>query len=81
MQSGSDEILKRMNRKYDSKHYMKIIKSCKKAMPNIAISTDIIVGFPGETEEDFKKTLEIVNEALSELARNLSPSAIVATTV
>lgn len=62
VQSGSDEILRRMNRKYDSKQYMKIINSCKKAIPNIAISTDIIVGFPGESDKDFMDTLKLIKK-------------------
>ena len=62
VQSGSDSVLKRMNRKYDSKQYMKIIKSAKKAMPNIALSTDIIVGFPGETDKDFMATLKLARK-------------------
>ena len=60
VQSGSDTILKRMNRKYDSKHYMKLIKMTKHTMPNIALSTDIIVGFPGETDKDFNDTLKLI---------------------
>lgn len=62
VQSGSDNVLKRMNRKYDSKTYMKIINACKKAIPNIALSTDIIVGFPGESDKDFLDTLKLVKK-------------------
>jgi len=58
LQSGSDKILSAMNRKYDLKHYMKMIENIYRCFPNAAISTDIIVGFPGETEQDFKTTLE-----------------------
>ncbi len=63
VQAGSDRILKRMNRHYDSDHYLGIIEKLRKVCPDIAISTDIIVGFPGETEEDFMSTLELVNKA------------------
>lgn len=62
IQSGSDTILKRMNRHYDSSKYLKIIEKLRKTVPDIAISTDIIVGFPGETEDDFQKTLDIVEK-------------------
>lgn len=58
LQAGSDEILKLMNRKYDTKYYEKIISRLRKINPNISISTDIIVGFPGETEELFANTIE-----------------------
>ena len=59
VQSGSSKILAKMNRHYDIKHYMSIIKKVKRAMPNISLSTDIIVGFPGETEKDFNQTLKL----------------------
>ncbi len=62
MQSGSTEILQRMNRKYTAEQYLELAHKIKNAMPDIALTTDIIVGFPGETEEDFEKTLEIVKE-------------------
>ena len=51
-----------MNRHYDIKHYMTIIKKLRRAMPNIALSTDIIVGFPGETEKDFNLTLKLLRK-------------------
>ena len=57
LQAGSDEILKLMNRKYDLKYFFDKIATIRKIRPNIAISTDVIVGFPGETEELFQKTL------------------------
>lgn len=60
VQSGSDTVLKRMNRKYDRKHYLHLIKMAKRAMPNIALSTDIIVGFPGESEKDFNDTMKLI---------------------
>ena len=59
VQSGSDRILKRMNRHYDRESYLKTVDKLRKAAPDITISTDIIVGFPGETEEDFEETLDI----------------------
>ena len=62
VQSGSDTVLQRMNRRYTSKHYLKLIKMAKHAMPQIAISTDIIVGFPGETEKDFQDTLKLMKK-------------------
>lgn len=62
VQSGSTEILKRMNRRYSKKDYLLLIKKLKEAVPEIAITTDIIVGFPGETEEDFAETLALVQE-------------------
>lgn len=60
IQSGSNRILKAMNRKYTREDYLKIIDKIKKAVPDIAITTDLIVGFPGETDEDFEETLDIV---------------------
>lgn len=60
VQSGSDRILKAMNRKYSRQSYIELVEKLKKAVPNIAITTDIIVGFPGETEEDFQETLDLV---------------------
>jgi len=59
IQSGSSKVLKEMNRKYSQKNYLDIIEKLKKSVPNISISTDFIVGFPGETEEDFQETLEV----------------------
>ena len=63
VQSGSDRILKAMNRNYTRESYLSLILYMREKMPDIAISTDIIVGFPGETEEDFEDTLSIVREA------------------
>ena len=62
VQSGSDNILKNMNRKYTSKQYLEIIEKLRKKVPNIAISSDFIVGFPGETKKDFLETLSLVKE-------------------
>lgn len=61
-QSGSNKVLHSMNRKYTREDYLKIISKIKQTDPNIAITTDIIVGFPGETEEDFQETLDLVKE-------------------
>lgn len=63
VQSGSSKVLKRMNRKYDRQQYLDLLKKLREAVPGITVSTDIIVGFPGETEEDFQDTLSLVEEA------------------
>jgi tRNA-2-methylthio-N6-dimethylallyladenosine synthase len=63
LQSGSDRILRAMRRSYRRERYLGIIERVRAAMPDAALSTDIIVGFPGETEEDFCQTLEVVREA------------------
>jgi tRNA-2-methylthio-N6-dimethylallyladenosine synthase len=60
LQSGSDRILKKMNRQYTAKQYLEIAGKLRRAMPDITFSTDIIVGFPGETEEDFNATHEMM---------------------
>lgn len=62
VQSGSDVVLKRMNRRYDHDKYLNLVKKLKTAVPDITMSTDIIVGFPGETEEDFEETLRMCSE-------------------
>lgn len=62
IQAGSDKVLADMNRRYDSAKYLQTIEKLRKAMPDIGITTDIMVGFPTETEEDFLKTLEIVGK-------------------
>ena len=62
VQSGSDEVLKAMNRKYTSKDYLAKIEILRKYIPDCAVTTDLIVGFPGETEEDFEATLELVKK-------------------
>ncbi len=63
LQSGSDRILKSMRRSYRSASYLKILDDVRAAMPDAAITTDIIVGFPGETEDDFRATLQVVRRA------------------
>jgi tRNA-2-methylthio-N6-dimethylallyladenosine synthase len=63
LQSGSDRILKAMRRSYRAERYLGIIERVRAAMPHAAITTDIIVGFPGETEEDFQATLDVVERA------------------
>src|SRR5688500_1487668 len=63
LQSGSDRMLAAMRRSYRSGRYLGILEKVRAAMPDAAITTDIIVGFPGETEEDFQETLKVVREA------------------
>jgi len=60
LQAGSDAVLKRMGRKYDRAKYLQIVADLRAARPDIALTTDLIVGFPGETEEDFAQTLEMM---------------------
>ncbi len=62
VQSGSSRILKIMNRHYDKEHYLGLVEKIKKAIPDISLTTDIIVGFPGETEEDFLETMDVVRK-------------------
>jgi tRNA-2-methylthio-N6-dimethylallyladenosine synthase len=63
LQSGSDEVLRRMRRSYRRDRYLSIIERVRAAMPAAAITTDVIVGFPGETDADFQDTLEVVRQA------------------
>ncbi len=63
LQSGSDEVLKRMRRSYRSKKFLDILAKVRHAMPHAAITTDIIVGFPGETEDDFRLTMDVVEQS------------------
>ena len=60
VQSGSNEVLRRMNRKYTREHYLEIVQAMREAIPDVALTTDIIVGFPGETEEQFQETVDLV---------------------
>lgn len=66
LQSGSTNVLKLMNRKYTKEQYLNLVDKMKNRIPNVKFSTDIIVGFPGETEEDFEDTLDVVNKACFE---------------
>ena len=63
LQSGSDQVLKRMRRSYRSARYLETLSDIRSSIPGIAVSTDVIVGFPGETEEDFAATLHVVEDA------------------
>lgn len=62
VQSGSTRILEKMNRRYTKEHYLGLVEKIKTAVPDISLTTDIIVGFPGETEEDFQETLDVVRK-------------------
>lgn len=62
LQSGCDETLRRMNRKYTTAQYKEIVDGLRESFPDVAVTTDIMVGFPGETDEEFQKTLDFVNE-------------------
>ena len=70
LQAGSDRILKRMNRNYSRDQFIELAKRIRAAIPNVGISTDIIVGFPGETDEEFKETLEVMKEVKFDSAYN-----------
>lgn len=63
VQSGSDDVLRRMNRRYTAEHYLDLLKMAREIVPDITVTSDIIVGFPGETEEDFQATVELSKKA------------------
>ena len=62
IQSGSNKILKLMNRKHDREYYLSVVEKLKNVNKNIKISSDFIVGYPGETEKDFEDTIELVEK-------------------
>ena len=70
LQAGSDRILRRMNRNYSRYQFIELVKKIRGAIPDVGISTDIIVGFPGETDEEFKETLEVMKEVKFDFAYN-----------
>ncbi len=62
IQSGSSKVLKVMNRKYDKEHYLNLVSKIKNAIPDISLTTDIIVGFPGETDDDVNETIDVIKK-------------------
>ena len=79
LQAGSDRILKRMHRSYSKKDFLNLVKKIRYMLPNVGISTDIIVGFPGETEKDFFETIEVMKEVRFDSAFNFKYSPRVGT--
>ena len=74
LQAGSDKILKRMHRSYSQEEFLNLVKKIKYMLPNVGLSTDIIVGFPGETEDDFLETLKVMEEVRFDSAFNFKYS-------
>lgn len=74
LQAGSNKILKRMNRTYTREYFIKLVETIRKIIPNIGLSTDIIVGFPGETDQDFNETLNLMKEVKFDSAFNFKYS-------
>lgn len=68
VQSGNNEILKRMSRKYTREHYLELVRKIREAIPDVSLTTDVIVGFPGETEEQFQDTLALMREVKYDMA-------------
>lgn len=68
LQAGSDEVLRRMNRKYTRQHYLDLVKRVRNSIPGVAITSDLIVGFPGESEADFEQTMDMVAKVRFEAA-------------
>lgn len=68
LQSGSDKILKKMNRTYTSRQYLELIRKIRRILPDIALATDTIVGFPGETKKDFQETVKVYKKAKFDMA-------------
>ncbi len=74
LQAGSNKILKRMNRTYTREYFIELVETIRKIIPNIGLSTDIIVGFPGETDQDFNETLNLMKEVKFDSAFNFKYS-------
>ena len=74
LQSGSNKILKRMNRTYSKEHFLSLVNQIRNALPNVGISTDIIVGFPGESDSDFDETLDVMKKVEFDSAFNFKYS-------
>jgi tRNA-2-methylthio-N6-dimethylallyladenosine synthase len=75
LQAGSNRILKRMNRTYTREHFIDLVNMIREILPNVGISTDIIVGFPGETNKEFEETLSLMNEVRFDSAFNFKYSS------
>ena len=75
MQAGADRILRRMNRTYTRKHFMELVDRIRTILPDVGLTTDIIVGFPGETDQEFEQTLEVMEYVKFDLAFTFKFSA------